>query len=114
MATGRITVFGGSGFIGRNLVPLLLRGSAAVRVAVRHPDRLRMAIGPAQALETTQADVLDDTAVTDAIARTDAVVNLVDILTALTRSAHRRCRRVRFPSDRERHGGHGSLALLVP
>jgi nucleoside-diphosphate-sugar epimerase len=83
MATGRITVSGGSGFIGRNLVPLLRRGSATVRVAVRHPDRLRMAIGPAQALETTLADVLDDTAVTDAIARTDAVVNLVGILTAL-------------------------------
>jgi nucleoside-diphosphate-sugar epimerase len=44
MATGRITVFDGSGFIGRNLVPLLLRGSATVRVAVRLPDRLRLAI----------------------------------------------------------------------
>jgi uncharacterized protein YbjT (DUF2867 family) len=59
MAAGRITALGASGFIGRNFAPLLLRGSATVRVAVRHPDRLRMAIGPAQALETTQADVLE-------------------------------------------------------
>ena len=34
-----ITVFGGTGFIGRHLVALLLRGGATVRVAVRHPDR---------------------------------------------------------------------------
>ena len=35
-----ITVFGGTGFIGRHLVALLLRDGATVRVAVRHPDRV--------------------------------------------------------------------------
>jgi len=34
---GLITVFGGTGFIGRHLVPLLLRSGATVRLAVRHP-----------------------------------------------------------------------------
>ena len=33
-----ITVFGGSGFLGRRLVRQLLAEGATVRVAVRHPD----------------------------------------------------------------------------
>jgi uncharacterized protein YbjT (DUF2867 family) len=38
---GSITVFGGTGFIGRNLVALLLRSGAAVRLAVRIPAVFR-------------------------------------------------------------------------
>ena len=41
--TGRITVFGGTGFIGRHLVALLLPSGATVRVAVRHPSRVPVA-----------------------------------------------------------------------
>ena len=36
---GSITVFGGTGFIGRHLVALLLQSGATVRLAVRHPRR---------------------------------------------------------------------------
>jgi NADH dehydrogenase len=43
----------------------------------------------AQALQLIQADVLDDTAVGDAVAGTDAVVNLVGILTETARQTYR-------------------------
>jgi uncharacterized protein YbjT (DUF2867 family) len=76
---GSITVFGGTGFIGRQLVPLLLRSGAMVRVAVRHPGRVQLTTESAQAAEYIQADVLDDVAVGAAIAAADAVVNLVGI-----------------------------------
>lgn len=39
---GRITVFGGTGFVGRHLVRRLIHEAAAVRVATRHaqvPER---------------------------------------------------------------------------
>jgi uncharacterized protein YbjT (DUF2867 family) len=83
---GSITVFGGTGFIGRHLVALLLRSGATVRLAVRHAGRVKVA---AQAPEIIQADVLDDVAVGGAVAGTDAVVNLVGILTETTTQSYR-------------------------
>ena len=84
-----VTVFGGTGFIGRHLVPLLVRSGEAVRLAVRHPGRVRVATEPVQALEIIQADVLDDIQVGAAIAGTDAVVNLVGILTETATQSYR-------------------------
>jgi uncharacterized protein YbjT (DUF2867 family) len=86
---GSITVFGGTGFIGRHLVALLLRSGATVRLAVRHPGRVQVATESAQAPELIKADVLDDVAVGAAIAGTDAVVNLVGILTQTTTQTYR-------------------------
>jgi uncharacterized protein YbjT (DUF2867 family) len=74
---GSITVLGGTGFIGRHLVPLLLQSGATVRVAMRHPSRVQVTTESAQAAEYIQADVLDDVAVGGAIAGTGAVVNLL-------------------------------------
>ena len=39
MAARNVTIFGGSGFIGRYLVQRLARQGWTIRVAVRHPDR---------------------------------------------------------------------------
>jgi NADH dehydrogenase len=86
---GSITVFGRTGFIGRHLVALLVRSGEAVRLAVRHPDRVQMTIESPQAPELIQADVLDDVAVAGAVAGTDAVVNLVGILTETTSQTYR-------------------------
>ena len=47
--TGCITVFGGTGFIGRHLVALLLQSGETVRLAVRHPTAF--AIEPELLLE---------------------------------------------------------------
>jgi NADH dehydrogenase len=79
--TGCITVFGGTGFIGRNLVAQLLQSGATVRLAVRRPERIKKAAGATSSPETVQADVLDDTSVGRAIVGADAVFNLVGILT---------------------------------
>ena len=39
MGSSRVTVFGGSGFLGRQIVSRLANHGADVRVAVRHPER---------------------------------------------------------------------------
>jgi len=78
---GPVTVFGGTGFIGRHLVPLLLGGGATVRMVVRQPGRIQMTSASGHRPELIQADVLDDVAVGTAIAGADTVVNLVGILT---------------------------------
>ena len=78
---GSVTVFGGTGFIGRHLVPMLLLSGATVRLAIRRPGRVQMTTEAPRAPELIQVDVLDDIAVDAAIAGTDALVNLVGILT---------------------------------
>jgi nucleoside-diphosphate-sugar epimerase len=45
--TGCITMYGGTGFIGRHLVALLLQDGTTVRVAVRHPARVKVPAEPA-------------------------------------------------------------------
>jgi len=110
--TGCITIFGGTGFIGRHLVALLVQGGATVRVAVRHPDRVKMAAEAAQAPEIVQADILDDISVGRAITGADAVFNLVGILTETTAQTYRAihvesARRVAVAAQ-----GHGVTRLI--
>jgi uncharacterized protein YbjT (DUF2867 family) len=74
-----VTVFGGSGFIGRHLVEHLARTGASVRVAARHP--LTTAEPPRLArIQHVEVDILDDAAVQAAIQGADTVINLVGIL----------------------------------
>jgi uncharacterized protein YbjT (DUF2867 family) len=104
---GSVTVFGGTGFIGRHLVALLLRSGATVRLAVRRPGRVQMTTEAPRAPELIQTDVLDDIAVDAAIAGTVALVNLVGILTETGTQSYRAihveaARRVALAA--ERHG----------
>jgi uncharacterized protein YbjT (DUF2867 family) len=74
-----VCVFGGTGFLGRRLVRRLLADGTAVRVAVRHPEQARSALG-AMGLERVaviRADVRDQAAVAGAVEGVDAVVNTV-------------------------------------
>ena len=110
--TGYITVFGGTGFIGRHLVALLLQSGATVRVAVCHPGHVKMAAEPPKAPELVQADILDDTSVGSAIAGTNAVFNLVGILTETATQTYRAihlegARRVALAAQR-----HGVMRLI--
>ena len=69
MADGRVvSVFGGTGFLGRRLVRRLAAEGAAVRIAVRSPDPARGEL---------RADVRDRASVAAAVAGADAVVNAV-------------------------------------
>jgi uncharacterized protein YbjT (DUF2867 family) len=74
-----ITVFGGTGFLGRRLVLRLAAEGASVRVAVRHPDPARSALRPAGLSQITffSADVRNQASVAAAVAGADAVVNAV-------------------------------------
>jgi uncharacterized protein YbjT (DUF2867 family) len=75
MAATTVTVFGGSGFIGRHLATQLATCGARVRIAVRHADG-----GSGRPAETVIADVLDDAGVASAVNGASAVINLVGIL----------------------------------
>ena len=109
---GSITVFGGTGFIGRHIVALLLESGAPVRVAVRRPDRANMAAEEAKAPAIVQADILDDISVGSAITGADAVFNLVGILTETPPQTYRAihvegARRVALAAQR-----HGVTRLI--
>lgn len=81
-AARRVTVFGGSGFVGRSIVQRLIDAGASVRVAARHPERVKdllpRSIG--EKLETVLVDIHDDNAVATATRDAEAVINLVAIL----------------------------------
>ena len=79
MADGLITVFGGSGFLGRRIVLRLANDGAEVRVAVRHPERAAFLTGTRTAgpITAVRADVWDEASVGPAVAGADAVVNTV-------------------------------------
>ena len=75
----RITVFGGSGFLGRRIVLRLAAGGAAVRVAVRHPERASRLEGAAGegTVEFLRADVWDEKSVARAVRDSGSVINTV-------------------------------------
>jgi uncharacterized protein YbjT (DUF2867 family) len=74
-----VSVFGGTGFLGRRLVQRLATAGATVRVAVRHPERARSVLGAAglDRVALLYADVRDQASVAAAVAGADAVVNAV-------------------------------------
>ncbi len=77
-----VTVFGGSGFVGRYLVALLAQKGYRVRVGVRRPNEalfLRTMGGVGQ-VQPVQANIRDDRSCAAAMAGAKAVVNLVGIL----------------------------------
>ena len=79
MAHRRVTVFGGSGFLGRQIVKRLAAEGAEVRVAVRHPGRVssRLAAGKAGQVSAIHADVWNESSVGPALEGSDAVINTV-------------------------------------
>lgn len=82
MTAQTVTVFGGSGFVGRYVVGVFARSGARVRVAVRHPERasfLKVA-GDVGQITPVLANIRDDASVAAALDGSDAVVNLVGIL----------------------------------
>ncbi len=83
VGTGRlVTVFGGSGFVGRHVVRALALDGWRVRVACRRPDLaffLQPLGGPGQVMPV-QANVRNPESVAAALRGAHAVVNLVGIL----------------------------------
>jgi uncharacterized protein YbjT (DUF2867 family) len=77
LKTSCVTVFGGTGFIGRRIVRYLSEAGATVRVASRHPSQA----GQAGDDHVTQiaADARDDRSIENAVAGADSVVNAISL-----------------------------------
>jgi NADH dehydrogenase len=82
MTARLVTIFGGSGFVGRHTVRALARSGWRIRVAVRHPNSAFF-LKPAGAvgqIAAVKCDVTDPDQVSAALTGADAVVNLTGIL----------------------------------
>lgn len=82
MALRRVTVFGGSGFLGSYVVERLADRDAVVQVAVRDPEAAKHVrpLGQVGQVTPVACDIKDPAAVERAVAGADAVINLVGIL----------------------------------
>jgi len=80
--TGLVTVFGGSGFLGRHVVRALAKRGWRVRAAVRRPDLAGhlQPMGGVGQIMAVQANLRYPDSVMRAVEGADAVVNLVGIL----------------------------------
>ncbi|ATU94969.1 complex I NDUFA9 subunit family protein [Phyllobacterium zundukense] len=75
-----VTVFGGTGFLGRRIVRRLLEKGFTVRAVSRHPDRVAALFSlDARAPEAIRADILDPASVALAVAGAHTVVNAVSL-----------------------------------
>ncbi|HEX3429774.1 MAG TPA: complex I NDUFA9 subunit family protein [Rhizomicrobium sp.] len=77
-----VTVFGGSGFLGRYTVRALARAGHRIRVAVRRPHlaNFLLPMGHVGQIQIVYCDIADATTVARALRGADAAVNLVGIL----------------------------------
>ena len=75
-----VTVFGGTGFLGRRVVRHLRKHEFSVRIASRHPDRSRKLFGSDDpCLQSVEVDILDERMVADVLAGAYAAVNAVSL-----------------------------------
>ena len=79
MASKRATIFGGSGFLGRQIVKRRAAEGTSVRVAVRHPERASFleVLGHDGQIELVHADVWDENTVARAVKQSASVINTV-------------------------------------
>ncbi|MDE1940251.1 MAG: complex I NDUFA9 subunit family protein [Alphaproteobacteria bacterium] len=77
-----VTVFGGSGFIGRHTVRALAQAGYRVRVAVRKPNNANYLLpaGTVGQIQILKSNVLRDDDVAEAVHGAHAVINLVGVL----------------------------------
>lgn len=80
--TQLVTIFGGSGFLGRHVVRALAKRGYRIRVAVRRPDLalFLQPLGKVGQIVAVQANLRYPDSITRAVERSDVVINLVGIL----------------------------------
>lgn len=78
-----VTVFGGSGFIGRYVVKALVNDGWEIIIACRHPDRAKslLSLGAEEQIQAIHADLRDTKSIQNALKGSSAAVNMVGILT---------------------------------
>src|SRR5437764_2141000 len=79
MSCRRVTVFGGTGFLGRRIVRHLQDADFAVRIGSRHPEKGSLFSRDVSGIEPFRADVNDDGSVASAVSGAWAVVNAVSL-----------------------------------
>jgi uncharacterized protein YbjT (DUF2867 family) len=79
---GVITIFGGSGFVGRSIVRILAQQGWLIRVAIRRPVEAHelQPLGDVGQITAVAAKVQDEALVQRAVEGSDAVINLAGIL----------------------------------
>lgn len=77
-----VTIFGGSGFLGRHTVRALAKAGWRIKVATRHPARgfFLRPLGSVGQIGFVKCDVSDADSVAQAVAGAQAVINLTGIL----------------------------------
>jgi uncharacterized protein YbjT (DUF2867 family) len=82
MNNNLVTVFGGSGFLGRHTVRALARAGWRIKVATRHPARgfFLRPLGTVGQIDFVKCDVSDAESVAAAVMGSSAVINLTGIL----------------------------------
>jgi uncharacterized protein YbjT (DUF2867 family) len=82
MTNQLVTVFGGSGFLGRHTVRALARAGFRIKVATRHPNRafFLRPLGSVGQIDFVKCDVAEQESVARAMLGAQAVVNLTGIL----------------------------------
>lgn len=82
VAPGLVTVFGGSGFVGSQVVQALARRGWRVRIACRRPDRAwkLQTSGAVGQLQSVRCDATRPEDVAAALRGADAAINLIGIL----------------------------------
>ncbi len=77
MASKRVTIFGGSGFLGRQIVNYLAAEGTDVRVGVRHPEHAAFLgrLGQDGQIEVVHADVWDESTVARAVKQSASVIH---------------------------------------
>ena len=82
MSTNLVTIFGGSGFLGRHTVRALARAGWRIRVATRNPGRgfFLRPLGTVGQIDFVKCDVADADSVATAVKGSNAVINLTGIL----------------------------------
>lgn len=82
MAQKIATVFGGTGFLARYIVPQLTKSGYRVRIASRHPSKARHLLtqGDVGQVQPVYAPVQNKTTVARAVEGADVVINLVGLL----------------------------------
>lgn len=100
-----VTIFGGSGFVGRYIARRMARAGWRVRVAVRRPNEAHFVrpYGVVGQVEPILANIRDESSTAAAIAGSDVVINCVGILAQDSRQ--------RF--DRVHAEGAGRIARLA-
>ena len=75
MSESIVTVFGGTGFLGRRVARHLIERGFVARIASRHPDRAPIAMRA----QSVFADIHDDASVASALEGADGTVNAVSL-----------------------------------